>query len=131
MTEFQKHYQADNSYLWWQSNPGRYISSNQYQLVEWLSFNNIPDEIAYIPPIEQENYFLVSKLKLRRILRANGLEAVFDAALASNQTWFKDWNDANELKSDDPIFIEALPALASYAGITTEQANQLLLSASI
>ncbi len=132
MTEFQKHYQEDGSYKWYQTLVGRYVSDQQYQLLEFLSKNITPDEITYIAPIDDtDTSFAVSKLKLRRILRDNNLEVLFDGALESNSIWKKDWNDANELRNDDPIFIQALPALASYAGITLEQAQHFLLEAKI
>lgn len=84
------------------------------------------------PPVPVEPPGLqISKLRLRRGLRAAGLEAAFDAALAGNAEWAADWADATELSSDDPILLAALPALAAAAGLTVEQAQALLKSAAL
>ena len=70
--------------------------------------------------------FTVSKLKLRRALREIGLEKAFDSALASNPRALADWNDAQNLLSTDPMLVEMLPVLSGMAGLTPEQASELL-----
>jgi len=94
---------------------------------------------GYVPVIEPPSdpmpstplVFSISKLALRRALRAANLESVFNQALSSNPQWAADWADAQELRSDDPLLLEALPQLASLANLSEEQAMDLLRSASI
>jgi hypothetical protein len=104
----------------------------QYQLVAWLAAGGAPDVVPYVPPVaEVKSVLQISKLRLRRALRAAGLETAFDAALAGNPQWSEDWADATELRSDDPMLLAALPALAAGAGMTVEKAQVLLESAAV
>ena len=72
--------------------------------------------------------FDVSKLSLRRALRAIGLEGALNAFLAANPTAKADWDDATILRTDDPLLVAAMPALCQQAGLSAEQAQALLES---
>jgi hypothetical protein len=66
--------------------------------------------------------YWVSKLKLRRALRAAGLELAYDAFLAANPIHQADLAAANELLSTDPLLVSAVPQLAALAGIPAPHA---------
>ncbi|CAK0780212.1 hypothetical protein CCP3SC15_710002 [Gammaproteobacteria bacterium] len=85
------------------------------------------DLTATIPP-PPPTAFEVSKLALRRALRALGLEPALNAFLAANPTAKADWDDSTILRTDDPLLVAAMPALCQQAGITSGQATALLES---
>jgi hypothetical protein len=68
----------------------------------------------------------LSKLTLRRRLRALGKEATFDAALDLIPNARADWDDAQTLRTDDPLFTDAAPAFKSALDLTDEQFTALL-----
>jgi len=84
--------------------------------------------LPYIASPETPSTFSISKLKLVRKLRELGLEVIFDAALAANPVWQKDFTLSSTLESDDPILIAALPVLATAADMTEAAAFELLYS---
>lgn len=54
-TEFQKVYQEDGSFKWWETANGRFVDPEYMYLVEWLALNITPDEIVYVtPPTPEE-----------------------------------------------------------------------------
>ena len=55
----------------------------------------------------------VSKLTIRRRLRAAGLEDMADAVLASNPQAQKDWNDAQDIDATDAQVREMLTAIGA------------------
>jgi hypothetical protein len=63
----------------------------------------------------------LSKLGLRRALRARGLESTLDAMLASSAQAAADWADATELRIGDPMLAQMLPAFQAAAGLTDQQ----------
>lgn len=77
--------------------------------------------LASLPSNNPAPYW-VSKLKLRRALRAAGLEPAYDAFLAANPIHQADLTDAQELLSTDPLLVSAVPQLSSMAGIPEPQA---------
>lgn len=129
MTPFELHEQADGSQLVWQADPGRYISPQQYQYLDFLAAGGVPEAVPYVAPAPVVPPPLrISKLKLRRNLRAVGLEDALNAYLAAHPTAKADWDDATELHEDDPLLASAIPDMAASAGITTEQAHALLVA---
>ena len=58
MAEFQKHYQEDGSFQWWETTNGRYVDGPEcltgcyYILSDWLRDGGIPDEIPYFAATE-------------------------------------------------------------------------------
>jgi len=52
---FEKHFQADASYKWWDTKTNRYYSPQQYELVAWLAAGGVADEVPYVaPPTAEE-----------------------------------------------------------------------------
>ena len=80
---------------------------------------------------EKPEIIHMSKLKIRRALRTRGLEGFFDDALSVNPQAQKDWNEAVEIQSDDPLVINLIPQFAAALGVTKEQLNELLNEAKI
>lgn len=68
----------------------------------------------------------MSKLALRRALRARGLEGALDALLAADAQAARDWADAQTLRLDDPLMQAALPAFKAQAGLTDAQIAELV-----
>jgi hypothetical protein len=51
MTAFQKHFQADNSFRWYEQQHDRYVSAEYYLLQEWMADPaNTPDSVPYVEP---------------------------------------------------------------------------------
>lgn len=71
----------------------------------------------------------MSKLALRRALRARGLEGALDALLAADAQAARDWADAQTLRLDDPLMQAALPAFKAQAGMTDEDVAALVAAA--
>lgn len=132
MTQFQRHFAADGTHRWYETQHSRYVDPGYYLLVDWLAAGNTPDDVPYVaPPAVPASPIRVSKLKLRRALRASGLEPALDAFLGSDPIYQKDWDDAQELQSDDPILVAAMPLMCQQAGITEEQGQTILESCAI
>jgi hypothetical protein len=72
------------------------------------------------PPVVQ-----YSKLKVGRMLRAQGWLADFLAFLDANDLRF-DWDNANVLASDDDEFMSGISAFAQAKGATIDQVLALL-----
>ena len=68
----------------------------------------------------------VSKLKLRRALRAANMEALLDGFLASDPSYLADWNDAQFLATNDPFLTTAIPMFAQAANLTEAQVMGIL-----
>lgn len=68
----------------------------------------------------------VSKLRLRRALRARGLEPVLEAMLKASETAADDWADAVTLRLDDPVFAQMLPTFKAKAGMTDADVAELV-----
>ena len=68
----------------------------------------------------------LSKLTLRRRLRALGKEEAFDAALDAIPHARADWVDAQSLRTDDALFTSSAPALKAALGLTDEQFAELI-----
>ena len=73
----------------------------------------------------------MSKLALRRALRARGLEEALDAFLASDQTARNDWQDSQVIRLDDPLMQAALPGFRALAGLTDEDVLALVTEAQV
>jgi hypothetical protein len=68
----------------------------------------------------------VSKLTLRRRIRALGKEALFDAALDAMPNARADWDDAQSLRTDDPLFTTYAPQFKQALDLTDAQFAALL-----
>jgi hypothetical protein len=77
----------------------------------------VPDPALAVP---------LSKLALRRALRARGLEPTLKALLKADQMAANDWADAVTLRLDDPVFAKMLPAFKAQAGMTDAQIAELV-----
>ncbi len=75
-------------------------------------------------PIPREAILRVSKLDIRRRFRAMGKEAILDAIIGSSPEAMKDWADATEIASDDPLVVAMLPELEK-AGLTPLEIESL------
>lgn len=71
----------------------------------------------------------MSKLALRRALRARGLEVALDALLAADAQAARDWADAQTLRLDDPLLQAALPVFRQQAGLTDADIADLVQAA--
>ena len=73
------------------------------------------------PPPQPQAYTL-TKLTIRRRLRALGKEAAFDAAMLQMPPDTQaDYRDATEIASDDPLFVRDAAALQAAIGLTAEE----------
>jgi hypothetical protein len=68
----------------------------------------------------------LSKLRIRRQLREWGAEAAFEAVLDALPHARTDWDDAQDISTEDPIFVEHKESLKVMLGITEEQFQELL-----
>lgn len=68
----------------------------------------------------------LSKLTLRRRIRALGKEALFDAALDAIPHARADWDDAMSLRTDDPLFTTSAANFKAALGLTDAQFDALL-----
>lgn len=68
----------------------------------------------------------ISKLTIRRRLRALGKEAAFDAALDAIPHARTDWDDAQTVSTGDPMFTIYADSLRAAVGLTPEQFDALL-----
>jgi hypothetical protein len=77
---------------------------------------------VFVPaPVPQPVYRL-TKLTIRRRLRALGKEAAFDAALLQMPPDTQaDYRDATEIASNDPLFVRDAAALQAAVGLTPEE----------
>jgi hypothetical protein len=87
-----------------------------------------PGDAIYTPPVESVAV-TYSKLKLRRSLRAVGLESQFEAALDAFPQMRADWTDAVELHSTDPLLTAAMPLFAAALGVPQSAIDALLAEA--
>lgn len=78
------------------------------------------------PPAPEQPPRELSKLTLRRRIRALGKEAALDAALDAVPNARADWDDAQALRTDDPLFTTQAPAFKSALSLTDEQFTALL-----
>jgi hypothetical protein len=62
-----------------------------------------------LPRVEENKTY--SKLKIRRTARAIGKEDILNDILNTNENFYNDWNDAQEIDLDDEMFaqLSALP----------------------
>jgi hypothetical protein len=88
---------------------------------EFVSEFPAPPEPA--PQSEPEQ---LSKLSIRRKLRAIGKEEAFDAFLASAPQVLADWQDAQVLLTSDPLFTTYAPVVKSALGLSDAQFAELL-----
>lgn len=117
---------ADGS-LAWIGEDGREYHPQNYLVREWVASGAETPVLPYVaPPPTVEPPKVYSKLKLRRNLRAAGLEPALDAYLSGHPTAKVDWDDATELAADDQLLQSAIPDLCSAAGVTEQQADALL-----
>lgn len=87
---------------------------------------------AVYPVVAVPDPFLsvsMSKLGLRRALRARGLEAALDGFLAADPQALHDWQDSQVVRLDDPLMQAALPAFRQLAGLTDEDVRTLVQEA--
>ena len=78
--KFAQHERADGS-LAWIGDDGREYHPQNYLVQEWVSGGAETPVMPYVPPPEPvESPLVYSKLKLRRNLRAAGLECALDAS---------------------------------------------------
>ena len=74
----------------------------------------------------------ISKLKLRRDLRARGLEAAFDTLLGSLPASARaEYAEAHTLRTDDPAFAAAMNAFGSTTGCGEFVLSDILRAAAI
>lgn len=74
----------------------------------------------------------ISKLKLRRELRARGLEAAFDTLLGSLPASARaEYAEAHTLRTDDPAFASAMSAFAAATGVVSSDLLELLRAAAV
>jgi hypothetical protein len=68
----------------------------------------------------------VSKLSIRRKLRLISKEGKFDEMLDLIPHARTDWNDAQEIRTDDPLFVDNKAAIMAFLDITEDQFYELL-----
>ena len=76
----------------------------------------------YIEPLP----FWISKLSLRRTLRQYNLEAALDNFLNMDTKFKNDYNDAQKLKSDDILLVNAMADISIQTNIPIEQIKTIL-----
>jgi hypothetical protein len=76
---------------------------------------------APVPPVRQ-----LSKLEIRRKLRGWGKEDAFNGLLTATPHAQVDWDDAQVIKTSDPLFTANAAAFKAALGLTDEQFAALL-----
>jgi hypothetical protein len=71
----------------------------------------------------------LSKLAVRRWLRARGLESALDGLLAADAQAARDWADAQALRLDDPLMQAAMPVFRQQAGLADADVAALVEAA--
>ena len=88
--------------------------------------NNIVQSWELAPP-QPRREFAFTKLQSRRAFRGLGVEAQWDAFTAAlTGEMLKDFNDANELRTDDQQVVVMMDVFLGMAGLTEEQAYNAL-----
>lgn len=80
-----------------------------------------------VSPPQPRREFSFTKLQARRAFRSLGVEAqwdMFTSALTGEM--LKDFDDANELRTDDPDVVQMMDVFLGMAGLTEEQAYNAL-----
>lgn len=72
------------------------------------------------PPVET-----LSKLAIRRKLRKMGKEKEFDALLDATPHARADWTDAQEIRTDDPLFTLQKEAVKGSLGLSDKQFDEI------
>jgi hypothetical protein len=110
------------------SPPDGYEPSTEEAAAEWvaaqLAAGWVPVHPAPEPQAPEPRD--VSKLTLRRRIRALGKEAQFDAALDAMPNARADWDDAQNLRTDDPLFTTYAPQFKTALDLTDAQFDALL-----
>ena len=75
------------------------------------------------PPIPVRT---ISKLAIRRQLRAWGMEAAFEAVLDAVPHARADWNDCQDIRTNDPLFVAHKDDFKAALGLSDEQFAALL-----
>ena len=84
------------------------------------------DRVGVARPAVAEPARTISKLAVRRQLRAWGKESAFEAMLDGFPNVRNDWNDAVELKTDDPLFSTHREAFKAALGLSEEQFTTIM-----
>lgn len=91
--EFEKHIYPNSEIKYWQTIPGRYIDSNQYQLEEWIAAGNIPHEVI-IPVLSEPISVDPQTLKSDKLKRAEN-----NFILLMRSVGLSDKADSTEIES--------------------------------
>lgn len=106
-------------------------SNNTIPLLHDRTFNTskigtitITDNIATL--WQEIEPFWISKYSLRQTLRQYNLEAALDNFLNTNSNIRNDYIDAQKLKSDNPLLVDAMNDISLQTGINLEQIKTIL-----
>lgn len=108
-----------------QSCPTGYTQSTQEEIDAWVSAQLAAGWAPAAAPVATESKE-ISKLTLRRRLRAIGKEAAFDDLLDTIPNARRDWEDAQALRTDDQMFTTQAPAMKAALGLTDAQFSELI-----
>lgn len=108
-----------------QSCPSGYTPSTQEEADAWVAAQLAAGWTPASAPVVVEPKE-ISKLTLRRRLRAMGKEAAFDDLLDVTPNARRDWEDAQALRTDDPMFTTQAPAMKAALGLTDSQFSDLV-----
>lgn len=135
MTSFQKHFQADGSFKYYEIEHSRFVDEGYYILVDWLQEGNIPEEIPYVePPPYIAPIPSLTPRQLRLLLLQMGIqltaidqyiEAIVDPAQKAIAK--VEWEYASEYKRDHQLVVQIGEAL----GMTSEQMDEGFRQASL
>ena len=89
--------------------------------LRWDDAAKVWTKTAVVVPVR-----VISKLAIRRQLREWGKEDAFESLLDGFPHARTDWNDAAELKSDDPLFVANRDAFKAALTLTDEQFTALM-----
>lgn len=136
-TEFTKIYQdANGGYRYWQIKENRYVSNDQYQLVEWLAAGNIPVEVAYVAPAVIEHIEVIPDITARQLrlwlvsndISLDAIDAqisiISDAAEKAKAQI--EWEYASSYNRNHPLVAQITTAM----GMTSQQVDQAFKDAS-
>lgn len=96
---------------------------NYRPVYELLTDSIVQTWEAFTPEVQTVQY---SKRRIRIALQARGLNEAFTAFLESSSDLHQAWDDSTVLESSDPLFVQALSAFCSSAGVTDSTLKEVL-----
>lgn len=116
----------DNKRPIWYNNQVTTVEEQQAAGV-LLRWDVVTKDFAVItPPARPAPVRNISKLAIRRLLRSWDRETAFEQLLDAVPHARSDWNDAQDIRTNDPIFVANKEAFKAFLSLTEEQFQEIL-----